>query len=126
MEGVAYGTENVLQSFRDSGYDVSEIYIGGGTTNSDLFMQIHADVSNVVVNVPETTQSCTLGSAILAGKAAGFFKDWDEAVSSMVRYSKRIEPIPENNKKYRELFAQYKKAYGTCGNWMRETTAINK
>lgn len=126
MEGIAYGTENVFQSFRDCGYDVSEVCMGGGATNSDLFMQIHADVSNVVINVPETSQPCTLGSAILAGKAAGFFKDWDDAIDCMVKYKKRIKPIPENHEKYKMLFDQYKKAYGVCGDWMRETTALNK
>lgn len=126
MEGVAYGTENVFQSFRDAGYEVSEIYMGGGTTNSDLFMQIHADVSNVVVNVPEDSQSCALGSAILAAVGAGVYKTFEEAVEHMVRYSKRIEPIPENHEIYKQYFAQYRKAYGQFGDWMRETTAIGK
>lgn len=126
MEGVAYGTENVFQSFRDAGYEVAEIYMGGGTTNSDLFMQIHADVSNVVVNVPEDSQSCALGSAILAAVGAGVYKTFEEAVEHMVRYSKRIEPIPENHEVYKQYFAQYRKAYGQFGDWMRETTAIGK
>ena len=100
--------------------------MGGGTTNSDLFMQIHADVSNVVVNVPEDPQSCALGSAILATIAAGVYDSFEEAVSHMVRYSKRIEPNPENHKKYQQYFAQYRKAYDTFGQWMRETSAVNE
>ena len=99
--------------------------MGGGTTNSDLFMQIHADVSNVVVNVPENPQSCTLGSAILATLAAGIYKDVDEAVAHMVRYAKSIKPIPENHEKYKKIFAQYQKAYEEWGGWMRETSALN-
>ena len=125
MEGVAYGTENVFRSFREAGYEVNEIYMGGGTTNSDLFMQIHADVSNVVVNVPEDSQSCALGSAILATLAAGIYKDPEEAVQHMVRYSKRIEPNPENHEIYRKYFEQYRKAYDTFGQWMRDTSAID-
>lgn len=125
MEGVAYGTENVFQSFRDAGYPVDEVYMGGGTTNSDLFMQIHADVSNVVINVPENPQAPTLGSAIIAAVAAGCFESIDEAVENMVRFTKRVEPIPENHEKYKKYFAQYKKAYDTFGEWMRETSAID-
>lgn len=125
MEGVAYGTENVFQSFRNAGYAVDEIYMGGGTTNSDLFMQIHADVSNVVVNVPKNPQSPTLGSAILAAVAAGLFKNFDDAVASMVQYSKRIEPNLENHEKYKKYFAQYQKAYDKFGDWMRETSSLN-
>ena len=100
--------------------------MGGGTTNSELFMQIHADISNVIVNVPENPQSCTLGSAILATVAAGLYKDFDDAVEHMVRYTKRIEPNPENVAKYKKIFAQYQKAYDTFGDWMRETTAVSK
>ena len=125
MEGVAYGTENVFQSFRDAGYEVNEIYMGGGTTNSDLFMQIHADVSNVTVNVPEDPQSCAMGSAILATIAAGVYDSFEDAVANMVRYTKRIEPNPENHEKYQKYFAQYRKAYDTFGQWMRDTSALN-
>ena len=126
MEGVAYGTENVFQSFRNAGYEVNEIYMGGGTTNSDLFMQIHADVSNVVVNVPENPQSPTLGSGILAAVVAGFYPDLPSAVDGMVRYAKRILPNGENHKKYQKYFAQYQKAYEGFGQWMRDTSALAK
>ncbi len=125
MEGVAYGTENVFRSFRDAGYPVNEIYMGGGTTNSDLFMQIHADVSNVVVNVPENPQSPTLGSAILAAVAAGWYTDLKSAVNAMVRYAKRIMPNAEVHAKYVPYFEQYRKAYGELGGWMHDTTALN-
>lgn len=126
MEGVAYGTENVMQSFRNAGYAANEISMGGGTTNSDLFMQIHSDVSNAVVNVPEDPQSCALGSAILATIGAGIYSDFDQAVKHMVRYAKVVEPIEANHKIYKDYFAQYLKAYEQWGDWMRETTALNQ
>jgi len=118
--------EQMRESFRKAGIEVSEVCMGGGTTNSELFMQIHADISNVIVNVPENPQSCTLGSAILAAVGAGLYKDYDEAVANMVRYTKRIYPNAENHAKYKKIFAQYQKAYETIGPWMRETTAICK
>ncbi|MCL2856114.1 MAG: FGGY family carbohydrate kinase [Oscillospiraceae bacterium] len=121
MEGVAFGTENVFASFRQAGYPVDEIYMGGGTTNSDLFMQIHADVSNVTIHVPENPQAPTLGSAILAAKAAGFYDTVDQATTAMVRYAKTIRPNPENHEKYKAIFAQYQKAYPEFGRWMKET-----
>lgn len=124
MEGVAFGTENVFKTFRDMGYEVSEVYMGGGTTNSDLFMQIHADVSNVVINVPENPQSCVLGSAIIAAYAAGEFESIAEAAEHMVHYAKKIVPNAVNHEKYKKIFAQYLSAYGECGKWMRETRKV--
>lgn len=123
MEGVAYGTENVLQSFREKGFSISELYISGGTTNSPLWIQIHADVSNVTIHVPKNPQAPTLGGAILAAVAAGLYSV-DEAVEHMVHYERVIRPNPENHRKYQRLFAQYRKAYDAFGDWMRETTAV--
>jgi len=105
---------------------VNDIYMGGGTTNSDLFMQIHADVSNVVIHVPSNPQSCVLGSAILAAYAAGKFGSIPEAAGSMVHYAKEVRPDPENHEKYQKIFAQYAKAYEECGDWMHETTRTLK
>jgi len=124
MEGIAFGTENVFESFRENGYPVDEIYMGGGSTNSDLFMQIHADVSNVVINVPENQQVPCVGSAILAAVAAGEYNSIEEAADNMVRYNKKIMPNPENHAKYKKLFAQYRKAYNQFGDWMRDTSNL--
>ena len=121
MEGVAFGTENVFASFRRAGFPVDDIYIGGGTTNSELFMQIHADVSNVNIHVPENPQIPTMGSAIIAAKAAGFYNTLEDAAASMVRYSKTIRPNAKNHEAYKKIFAQYQKAYPQCGQWMKET-----
>lgn len=118
MEGIAFGTENVFASFRENGYPVDEIYIGGGTTNSDLFMQIHADVSNVKINVPKNPQSMTLGSALLAAVAAGWYDDVHEAAAHMVTYEKVIKPNPDNHKKYKELFEYYQSTYPEIKQWM--------
>ena len=125
MEGIAFGTENVFASFRENGYPVNEVYMGGGTTRSDLFMQIHADVSNVIINVPENPQVPCVGSAVLAAVAAGEYKSIEDAAENMVRFNKRILPNQENHEIYARIFAQYKKAYPQFGSWMQETSRLS-
>ena len=125
MEGIAFGTENVICTFRDNGYPVDEVYMGGGTTNSDLFLQIHADVSNVIINVPENPQVSCVGSAVLAAVAAGEYATIEEGAHTMVRYTKRILPNRENHEKYAAVFQQYRKAYPQLGGWMRETSSVS-
>ena len=44
----------------------------------------------------------------------------------MVRYSKTVEPNLENHRIYQKYFAQYRKAYDTFGQWMRDTSALIK
>ena len=90
MEGVAYGTENILTKYRNNGINVDELVVGGGVANSELFMQIHSDVSNVILNVPEETETPVIGDAILAAVGVGIYKDLDEAVKNMVRFKKVV------------------------------------
>lgn len=123
LEGVAFGTENVIQSFRENGFPIQDVYISGGTTNSPLWMQIHADVSNVNIHVPKNPQAPTLGGAILAAVSAGVYTI-PEAVSHMVQYNDVIHPDPDRHKKYQKLFRQYRMAYEAFGQWMRDTSVV--
>ncbi len=124
MEGIAYGTENLLYQFREQGLDINEINISGGTTNSDLFLQIHADVSNVRVLVPEDGQSVGLGCAISVAKSADIYDSLADASKAMVKIKRVIEPNAENHKIYKRLFEQYRKMYPQFKEWMHETTDI--
>ncbi|MNM41921.1 Ribulokinase [compost metagenome] len=124
MEGIAFGTENLLVQFRESGFPVQEINIAGGTSQSDVFMQIHADVSNVTVNVPQDRQAPCLGCAITVAVAAGIYPGLAEATKAMVKLEKVITPNPEAHRKYRRIFEQYRKIYPGFKDWMHETTDI--
>ncbi len=124
MEGIAFGTENLLMQFRENGFPIREINIAGGTSNSDLFMQIHADISNVVVNVPQERQAPCLGAAITVAVAANIYSSLAEATKAMVKFEKVITPNPEAHLKYRRIFEQYCKIYPNFKDWMHETTDI--
>ncbi len=124
MEGISYGTENLLYQFREAGFDVKEINISGGTTNSELFLQIQADISNISINIPEDCQSVCMGAAICVATACGMYDSLPSAVKHMVRYSKTVKPIPKNHERYHKLFVQYQKLYPALKDWMHETTDI--
>jgi ribulose kinase len=124
MEGIAFGTENLFYQFRDNGFDIGEINIAGGTTNSELFLQIHADVSNVSVNVPMDHQAPCLGAAICAATAANIYSGLEEAVTEMVKFEKTIEPNYKNHMIYKEIFSQYRRIYPEFKDWMHKTTDL--
>jgi FGGY-family pentulose kinase len=124
MEGIAYGTELVLQTFKQNGFEATELYVAGGAANSDLYLQIHADVSNLPIYVPEVAQAPSLGSAILASVAAGVYDDTSEAIKNMVTYKKKVEPDYENHLKYKMIFEKYREVYPQFNEWMRSTTAL--
>ena len=111
MEGVVYGTQIIIKKMEEGGVIIDEIIACGGATKSELWMQIHADVTGKQINIPEEQQAVSLGSAIAGTVAAGIYPDLRTGADAMVRISKVI--IPNNNQTeiYREYVRQYEATY---------------
>jgi sugar (pentulose or hexulose) kinase len=116
MEGVACGTEDLLQAFRDKGNSVDRVCISGGTTRSDLFLQIHADVSGVPFEVT-SDYSVALGSAICAGKGVGLFSSLKEGAEKMVHFRKTVYPNMDNHRIYKDVLKKYQAMYPALCAW---------
>ena len=111
LESIAFGTELILETQRANGYQPEELVIAGGATRSDLWMQIHADVSNLPLTVTRVPDAPALGSAILAAVAAGSFSSIEEAAGAMVQVERQIEPDAARHGQYREPYEAYKRLY---------------
>ena len=73
--------------------------------------QIKADVLNKTIICIETEEPSLLGAAILAGKAAGIYKDLISASEQMVKIKERIEPVAGNVKMNEKPYELYVKIY---------------
>lgn len=122
MEGVSYGTEHILRNFRENGYAVQSVVVAGGATKSRLWMQIHADVSNVPIALTEVADAPALGSAILAAVGTGLFPDVATASAQMVRVRDQILPDPAAHATYRFYADQYIATYPRVQDLMQATT----
>jgi ribulose kinase len=122
MEGIAYGTEYIFRQFKAAGYEVKEIYACGGPTRSRLWMQIHADVSGTPIHIPEVQDAPLLGSAILAGVAAGLYPTVSQAAAEMTKIADCIEPQPANHEAYRFYVDQYIETYSRLSDLMHKMT----
>ncbi len=111
LEGIGFGTRAILDAFRQAGYSGTEIIVGGGASASQLWLQIHADTAGLPVRVPESTDSPSIGSAVLAAHGAGRFASIDEGIAAMVRAGARIEPRPREMAMYEEIFQRYVALY---------------
>jgi FGGY-family pentulose kinase len=123
MEGVAYGTENILRTLSENGVEMNAVYICGGTTKSDVWLQIHADVSNIPFIIPEFTEATIMGSAICAAKGAGVHTSLEEASNAMVRVARTVEPETKNHEKYEFYFDKYRKTYFALRELMYEMSS---
>jgi len=111
IEGVAFGSEAIFKAMRANGYQPTEFRVCGGATRSDLWLQIHADVSGIPLTLTDVADAPALGSAILAAVAAGRYASIEEAAKAMVKITRRVEPDMKKHEEYKPLFAAYERAY---------------
>lgn len=124
LEGIAYGTSNIIQTFHQHGFTPTKIIVCGGAAHNDLFLQIHADVANMPLQIPQQLEAPCLGAAILAAVAAGSYQDIFTAVDAMVHYERFIEPIAANHQRYQQYFAAYSQIYPLLAPWMQQVTQL--
>ncbi|BEI84020.1 hypothetical protein CcaverHIS002_0406240 [Cutaneotrichosporon cavernicola] len=77
LEAVCYQSRAVLDVIeREAGVKLDTLKVDGGVTNSNLAMQLQADIGGFKVLRPSMRESTALGSALLAAHALGLF-GWD-------------------------------------------------
>ncbi|PIE33561.1 xylulose kinase [candidate division KSB3 bacterium] len=121
MEAVAYGTAVILDRMESQGVAIDELVACGGATQSDVWMQIHADVTGKRITIPAEQQAVSLGSAILAAVGADIYGSIQDAANKMVAVEKVIEPDMERYKAYRFYVEQYAQTYELLKDESRKT-----
>lgn len=105
---------------------LEKLIITGGGSNSDLFMQILADVFNLPTVRNEVNGAAGMGSAICAAVAAGVYESFEEAVEKMVRYKDTFEPDPENVALYEKMLPIYSSITGYTDEVLKKSYEIFK
>lgn len=108
-EGIAFSLRDVLEQFRAQGMDIRTARIIGGGSRSATWRQIVADVLNVEILLPETTDA-SFGAAMLAGVGVGVYSDELAAARCCARIVDRSVPDPATAAFYDRLFGIYKDA----------------
>ncbi len=121
IEATAYGTRMIIETFRNNGVPVTELYAAGGIAEKDeLMMQIYSDVTNMEIRISASAQTPALGSAmfgaVVAGKARGGYDSITDAAKAMAKVkAKYYKPISENVDVYEKLYSEYKKLHDYFG-----------
>jgi sugar (pentulose or hexulose) kinase len=113
LEGIAFGLRDGMEILaRDTGVALEEVFIGGGGAQSDLAVQITADVLGLPVVRAQTVQTCALGAAIEASLGAELFSSYAEAVAQMCRPDSVFQPEPARQEAYAAIYTRvYQKLY---------------
>jgi glycerol kinase len=92
LESIAWSTYDVVDAMqRESGVSVDELRVDGAATANAWLMQFQSDVLGIPLDVPENTETTSLGSAYLAGLATGVYAHRDE-LASLRRTATTYEP----------------------------------
>lgn len=104
LEGIAYTMKNNCDAMcAELGKPLKEIVISGGGSNSDLFMQIFADIFNLPAKRNVINESASLGAVINTAMALGLFESYEAAVKHMVKVKDVFQPIGKNVELYHQL-----------------------
>ena len=93
------------------------VRIAGGASRSMEWAQIFADVLQMPVEVPKTSELGTLGAVICAAVGAGYYSNIDDAVAGMVKITRVINPDKNKKELYDQKYSRYLDAIAALDNY---------
>jgi len=111
LESIGYLIRRNIEALSEIGLKVDEIRSLGGGARSEIWNQIKSDITGKPLITLKCKEAASLGAAILAGKAIGFYDEVKDATEEMVSVDKRYSPNPENSEIYDEYYKGYKKLF---------------
>jgi xylulokinase len=111
LESVAFMLKRNINLLEELGIIVEEIHSIGGGSKSTLWNQIKADICQKPLVKVHTSETTSLGSAMLAGVALNLFEDLNQAVSKMSHLGQRIESDLDNGDVYSAAYKKYINLY---------------
>ncbi len=101
LEGIANGTNHVIETFRDVGQAPTRLLAVGGGTKNRIWSQATSDVCGLDQLLCETTIGASYGDAFLAAVAIGTAKINDIATWNPVKATIAAQPSATCDKQYR-------------------------
>jgi len=110
LEASAFGVRDILEALKNMGLKFSKVRVTGGGSRSNLWNQIKADVLNLTVEVLFTTETTSLGAALIGAVSCGAFPTLKAASESTLQINEVIEPRDQRGE-YDEIYRRYRDLY---------------
>ena len=109
LEGIAYGTHHVFETYRDAGLAMHSIQAVGGGTKNKVWAQAISDIGGRTQIVRQKTMGAAYGGAFLAALAIGAAKAadierWNPASTEITPRAKTAAQYISGFETYRELY----------------------
>ncbi len=120
LEATCYQTKAILDAMeKDSGHKLEKLAVDGGMSNSDLCMQLQADIIGIPVDRPVMRETTALGAAIAAGFAVDIWKEFDE-LKELNKEDRTIFKPNIDTKKSEKMFKKWEQAVEMSRGWSKE------
>ena len=107
LEGLGYALREARErSDRRTGTPVTELRVARGGSQSDVAMQLTADIFDLPASRAHLFEASGLGAAICAAVGLGLHPDFDTAVREMTRPGQTFEPEPQARDMYDQLYRE--------------------
>lgn len=100
LEAIACEFALTIERLRGHGVETQLVRATGGGARLAWWLQLHADVCGVPVEIVDQDEPGAFGAAILAGVGAGVYPSVSAAVDRLVRVSRRFDPDPQRGAMY--------------------------
>lgn len=113
IEGLVYALKEGKERIEKVSHTkIHQLAVSGGASQSDEICQITADIFNLPVVRGNTTETSSLGAAVLIAFGTGIYPTIDEAVKNMVHLQNEFHPDEKHVHLYEQLYRKvYKKLY---------------
>jgi xylulokinase len=109
LEGYAYAIAHHIEVLADMGHASRRFFVSDGGSNSDIWMQIVADVLQRPVQRLKGHPGSSLGAAWTAAVGVGL-ADWP-GISRFVHYGQQVQPDPRNAETYAAGYRRFRELY---------------
>ncbi len=123
LEGVCYALNNVLQAVEARSENIDQINVSGGFVNSQLWMQLLADITGKRLALLQTEDASAIGAAFMAIKALGV-NGRKYPVETENGQSVVIMPDLEKHRLYMQNFLVFKRLYSGLKDSMHQLNLI--
>jgi len=110
LESVIYGFRHHVDELKATGQYPTRVIASDGGSKSALWCQIAADVLGCEVRVYTPQLGSSLGSAFLAGKSVGVYKEWDD-IRRFLTNEKVYYPDMDAHEIYNRAYETYRSLY---------------
>lgn len=124
FEGVAFSLRDSLEIMKGLDINPTEIRFTGGGARSRFWRQVLADILGRPIVRTAIDEGPAYGAALLAGVAAGVFKDVEEACSLVIVTPETIEPDPSRVRAYDEIYTVYRRLYSETAATMHQLSQL--